>query len=38
MMAEVARNRAQVVLAEAQVPLAMAGAFRQGQLEAVRHN
>jgi uncharacterized protein YqfA (UPF0365 family) len=33
MKAQVARNRAQVVLAEAQVPLAMAGAFRKGNLQ-----
>jgi len=33
MKAEVARNRARVVLAEAEVPLAMANAFRQGNLE-----
>jgi uncharacterized protein YqfA (UPF0365 family) len=32
MKAAVARNRAQVVLAEAQVPLAMATAFRKGNL------
>ncbi len=32
MKAAVARNRAQVVLAEAQVPLAMAAAFREGNL------
>ena len=38
MKAEVARNRAQVVLAEAEVPLAMAAAFRQGRLEAARPN
>jgi uncharacterized protein YqfA (UPF0365 family) len=35
MKAEVARNRARVVLAEAEVPLAMANAFRQGNLEAL---
>jgi len=35
MKAQVARNRAQVVLAEAEVPLAMAAAFREGNLEAV---
>ena len=35
MKAEVARNRAQVFLAEAEVPLAMAGAFREGNLERV---
>jgi uncharacterized protein YqfA (UPF0365 family) len=33
MKAQVARNRAQVVLAEAEVPMAMANAFRQGNLE-----
>ncbi|MHC4400689.1 MAG: flotillin-like protein FloA [Planctomycetota bacterium] len=33
MKSEVARNRAQVVLAEAEVPRAMASAFRDGQLE-----
>jgi uncharacterized protein YqfA (UPF0365 family) len=33
MKAEVARNRANVVLAEAEVPLAMAAAFREGNLE-----
>jgi uncharacterized protein YqfA (UPF0365 family) len=38
MKAEVARSRGQVVLAEAQVPLAMADAFRNGRLEAVRRN
>ena len=40
MKAEVARNRAKVVLAEAEVPLAMAAAFREGNLEAVsaRHD
>ena len=32
MKAQVARNRAQVVLAEAEVPLAMATAFREGNL------
>ena len=32
MKAAVARNRAQVVLAEAEVPLAMAAAFRKGTL------
>jgi uncharacterized protein YqfA (UPF0365 family) len=32
MKAAVARNRAEVVLAEAQVPLAMANAFREGNL------
>ena len=35
MKAQVARNRAQVVLAEAEVPLAMAAAFREGNLNAV---
>jgi uncharacterized protein YqfA (UPF0365 family) len=35
MKAAVARNRAQVVLAEAEVPQAMATAFRQGRLEAL---
>ena len=34
MKAEVARNRAQVILAEAEVPMAMAAAFRNGNLEA----
>lgn len=34
MKAEVARNRARVVLAEAEVPQAMAAAFREGNLEA----
>jgi uncharacterized protein YqfA (UPF0365 family) len=38
MKAAVAGNRAQVVLAEAEVPLAMAAAFRQGNLEAVKRN
>jgi uncharacterized protein YqfA (UPF0365 family) len=33
MKASVARNRAMVVLAEAEVPLAMASAFREGRLE-----
>ena len=33
MKAEVARNRARVFLAEAEVPLAMAAAFREGNLE-----
>lgn len=36
MKAEVARNRALVVLAEAEVPLAMAAAFRNGHLEGPR--
>lgn len=36
MKAEVARNRALVVLAEAEVPLAMASAFRNGHLEGTR--
>jgi uncharacterized protein YqfA (UPF0365 family) len=35
MKAEVARNRAAVVLAEAEVPLAMATAFRAGRLESL---
>ena len=35
MKAQVARNRAHVVLAEAEVPLAMAAAFRAGNLNAV---
>ena len=35
MKSEVARNRASVVLAEAEVPLAMAAAFREGNLERV---
>jgi len=35
MKATVARNRSRVVLAEAEVPLAMAVAFREGNLEAV---
>jgi uncharacterized protein YqfA (UPF0365 family) len=35
MKAQVARNRAQVVLAEAEVPLAMASAFREGNLQAL---
>ena len=33
MKASVAKNRAMVVLAEAEVPLAMAAAFREGNLE-----
>ena len=33
MKATVACNRAKVVLAEAEVPLAMAAAFREGNLE-----
>jgi uncharacterized protein YqfA (UPF0365 family) len=33
MKAEVAKNRARVVLAEAEVPMAMANAFREGNLE-----
>lgn len=37
MKAEVARNRGMVVLAEADVPLAMAAAFREGNLE-LSHN
>ena len=36
--ATVARNRSLVVLAEAEVPLAMAAAFREGNLEGVRGN
>jgi len=36
MKAEVAKNRAQVVLSEAEVPMAMAAAFRKGNLE--QHN
>jgi uncharacterized protein YqfA (UPF0365 family) len=35
MKAEVAQNRARVVLAEAEVPRAMATAFREGNMEAV---
>ncbi len=35
MKAAVARNRSRVVLAEAEVPLAMAAAFREGNLESV---
>ena len=35
MKAQVARNRAQVVLAEAEVPMAMAAAFREGNLASV---
>ncbi len=35
MKAQVARNRAQVVLAEAEVPLAMGAAFREGNLQAL---
>ena len=38
MKAEVAANRAQVFLAEAQVPLAMAEAFREGNLERLSRN
>jgi uncharacterized protein YqfA (UPF0365 family) len=38
MKAGVTRNRGLVVLAEAEVPLSMADAFRQGRLEAVRRN
>jgi len=38
MKAAVAGNRAQVVLAEAEVPLAMAAAFRRGNLEAARRS
>ncbi len=36
MKAQVARNRAQVVLAEAEVPMAMAAAFRAGNLIGVK--
>jgi uncharacterized protein YqfA (UPF0365 family) len=36
MKAQVARNRAQVVLAEAEVPMAMANAFRKGNLYAAQ--
>jgi uncharacterized protein YqfA (UPF0365 family) len=36
MKAQVARNRAQVVLAEAEVPMAMADAFRNGRMQAVK--
>ena len=36
MKAQVARNRANVVLAEAEVPMAMAAAFREGNLNAVK--
>jgi uncharacterized protein YqfA (UPF0365 family) len=36
MKAQVARNRAQVVLAEAEVPMAMAAAFRAGNLSAAK--
>ena len=36
MRADVARNRGLVVLAEAEVPLAMGEAFRQGRLEAAK--
>ena len=38
MSAQVQKNRAAVVLAEAEVPLAMAAAFREGNLEGVRRN
>jgi uncharacterized protein YqfA (UPF0365 family) len=38
MRAEVAANRAQVFLAEAEVPKAMADAFRKGNLEVVSRN
>ncbi len=38
MKAEVAYNRAQVFLAEAEVPRAMAEAFRKGNLETLGHN
>ena len=37
MKAEVALNRAGVFLAEAEVPLAMADAFRKGTLETLRN-
>jgi uncharacterized protein YqfA (UPF0365 family) len=37
MKAEVALNRARVFLAEAEVPLAMADAFRKGNLETLRN-
>ncbi len=33
MKAEVARNRAKVVLAEAGIPMAMATAFREGNMQ-----
>ena len=36
MKAQVARNRAQVVLAEAEIPLAMAAAFRKGNLHLIK--
>ena len=36
MKAQVARNRAKVVLAEAEVPMAMAAAFRDGNLIGVK--
>jgi uncharacterized protein YqfA (UPF0365 family) len=38
MKAEVAANRARVFLAEADVPRAMAEAFRQGNLERLDRN
>jgi uncharacterized protein YqfA (UPF0365 family) len=38
MKAAVARNRSRVVLAEAEVPLAMAAAFREGNLERMGSN
>lgn len=38
MKAAVARNRAAVVLAEAEIPLAMAAAFREGNLEGTAGN
>ncbi len=38
MKAEVAANRAQVFLAEAEVPMAMADAFREGNLERLSRN
>jgi len=36
MTAQVAKNRAAVMLAEAEVPLAMAAAFREGNMESIR--
>ena len=38
MKAQVALNRAGVFLAEAEVPMAMADAFRQGNLERLSRN
>ena len=38
MKAEVAYNRAEVLLAEAEVPQAMAEAFRSGNLERLARN